>query len=62
MFGLIWLVPLSDVGRMSIWLANYDIPRGENYVDVKVVSDVCSGITTPAFAFGEVLGKELSET
>lgn len=43
------------VGRMSMWSANRDIPCGENYVDVKIVSDVCSGVTTPPLAFGQAL-------
>ncbi len=45
----------QGIGRMSMWSANRDIPCGENYVDVKVVSDVCSGVKTPAFLFGQVL-------
>lgn len=43
------------VGRMSMWSANRDIPCGENYVDLKVVSDVCSGVATRASAFGQAL-------
>lgn len=46
----------KGLGRMSMWSANRDIPCGENYVDLKVVSDVCSGVTTPAYAFAEALG------
>lgn len=46
----------KGIGRMSMWSANRDIPCGENYVDVKIVSDVCSGVTTPAFVFSETLG------
>lgn len=34
----------QGVGRLSMWSANRDIPCGENYVDVKVVSDACSGV------------------
>jgi chitinase len=45
------------IGRMSMWSANRDIPCGENYVDLKIVSDVCSGVTTPPYLFGEVLGQ-----
>lgn len=45
----------QGVGRMSMWSANRDIPCGKNYVDVKVVSDVCSGVKTPAFLFSQVL-------
>ena len=46
----------QGVGRMSMWSANRDIPCGANYVDVKVVSDLCSGVTSPAFAFANTLG------
>lgn len=46
----------QGVGRLSMWSANRDIPCGENYVDRTIVSDVCSGVTTPAYAFGEALG------
>lgn len=45
------------LGRMSLWSANRDIPCGENYVDVKVVSDVCSGVKSPTFAFTQALAK-----
>lgn len=43
------------VGRMSMWSANRDIPCGENYVDVKVVSDSCSGVKSPKMSFAEAL-------
>ncbi|MCA9354554.1 MAG: glycosyl hydrolase family 18 [Candidatus Kaiserbacteria bacterium] len=46
----------QGVGRMSIWSANRDIPCGENYVDVKVVSDRCSGVTASPYAFSLALG------
>ncbi len=46
----------KGIGRMSMWSANRDIPCGANYVDVKVVSDLCSGVTAPAFGFSNVLG------
>ncbi len=48
------------VGRMSMWSANRDIPCGENYVDVKVVSDVCSGVTTAGGQFASTLGNEFT--
>jgi chitinase len=32
------------VGRMSMWSANRDITCGSNYVNLKVVSDSCSGV------------------
>lgn len=43
------------VGRISMWSANRDIPCGENYVDTKVVSDLCSGVTSPKYAFTNAL-------
>lgn len=45
----------KGVGRMSMWSANRDIPCGENYVDVKVVSDVCSGVEAPTYSFTKTL-------
>ena len=45
----------QGLGRMSMWSANRDIPCGENYADRKVVSDVCSGVTTPPYTFGATL-------
>jgi chitinase len=45
----------QGVGRMSMWSANRDIPCGENYVDVKVVSDSCSGVKTPKSGFTQAL-------
>lgn len=45
------------VGRMSMWSANRDIPCGENYVDVKVVSDSCSGVKSAKLSFSEALSQ-----
>lgn len=45
----------QGVGRMSMWSANRDIPCGENYVDVKVVSDSCSGVKSPKSSFTQAL-------
>jgi chitinase len=45
----------QGVGRMSMWSANRDTPCGENYVDVKVVSDSCSGVKSAKFTFAEAL-------
>ena len=47
----------SGVGRMSMWSANRDIPCGANYVDVKVVSNLCSGVSSPQYAFARALAK-----
>ncbi len=43
-------------GRMSMWSANRDIPCGTNYVDLKIVSDSCSGVKSPKGSFAETLG------
>ncbi len=45
----------QGIGRMSMWSANRDIPCGENYVDVKVVSDSCSGVKTTKSGFAQAL-------
>jgi chitinase len=50
----------KGVGRMSMWSANRDIPCGDNYVNVKVVSDSCSGVTSPTASFGQALGHDFS--
>lgn len=47
----------KGIGRMSMWSANRDIPCGENYVDVKIVSDLCSGVESPAYSFTLALSK-----
>lgn len=43
------------IGRMSMWSANRDIPCGSNYVDLKVVSDSCSGVAQNKQAFADLL-------
>lgn len=43
------------VGRMSMWSANRDIPCGSNYVNLKVVSDSCSGVSQDKQGFANVL-------
>lgn len=47
----------QGIGRMSMWSANRDVPCGENYVDVKVVSDSCSGVKTSKSGFSQALSK-----
>ncbi len=46
----------AGIGRMSMWSANRDVPCGSNYVNVKVVSDSCSGIKQEAQEFSGLLG------
>ncbi|MBP7060615.1 MAG: glycosyl hydrolase family 18 [Candidatus Moranbacteria bacterium] len=45
----------QGVGRLSMWSANRDTLCGENYVDVKVVSDSCSGVKAPKASFAQAL-------
>lgn len=45
----------QGIGRMSMWSANRDTPCGENYVDVKVVSDSCSGVKETKSSFSQAL-------
>jgi chitinase len=42
------------LSRLSMWSANRDQSCGPNYPDVKVVSDVCSGIEQQPGAFGAI--------
>jgi chitinase len=44
------------VGRISMWSANRDITCGSNYVDVKIVSDACSGVKERSGEFSQTLG------
>jgi chitinase len=43
--------------RMSIWSVNRDIQCGENYVDLKKVSDSCSGVKQEKYAFSKILSQ-----
>lgn len=43
--------------RLSIWSLNRDVPCGENYVHLDVVSDSCSGVKQEKFAFSVSLGQ-----
>ncbi|WP_243062762.1 chitinase [Humibacter sp. RRB41] len=45
----------QGVGRVSMWSANRDETCGPNYVDVKVVSDACSGVDQKGVSFASVL-------
>lgn len=47
----------QKLGRMSMWSANRDIPCGENYVDVKVVSASCSGVPSSKGIFAQTLSE-----
>jgi chitinase len=45
------------IGRMSMWSANRDRACGSNYVDVKAVSDSCSGVKQQIGEFAQILGE-----
>ena len=45
----------NSVGRMSMWSANRDVPCGSNYVNLKIVSDSCSGVKQDSRAFASLL-------
>jgi chitinase len=46
----------KSISRMSMWSANRDIECGENYVNIQIVSDSCSGVKQSRFGFAAVLG------
>lgn len=45
----------KGVARISMWSANRDIECGENYVNIAVVSDSCSGVKQEKYAFASIL-------
>src|SRR3990167_9524924 len=49
-----------NIGRMSMWSANRDVPCGSNYVDLKVVSDSCSGVKEPKGSYAVALSESFS--
>lgn len=53
--GLNHFALTQGMSRLSMWSANRDIPCGDNYIDVKVVSDSCSGVKTPKYGFAQAL-------
>lgn len=48
----------QGVGRMSMWSANRDIACGSNYVNLKIVSDSCSGVKQGSKKFAAILSKD----
>jgi chitinase len=44
------------IARMSMWSANRDLECGGNYINVKVVSDSCSGVKQAKLQFASLLG------
>jgi chitinase len=45
------------ISRMSMWSANRDLPCGGNYIDIKIVSDSCSGAKQEKLDFAMALSK-----
>ena len=45
----------KGLGRMSMWSLNRDRTCGENYPDVKIVSNSCSGVEQGAESFAKLL-------
>ncbi|MES2876142.1 MAG: chitinase [Patescibacteria group bacterium] len=58
--GLNAFAKSKRMGRMSSWSANRDAKCGDNYVDIKVVSDSCSGVDQEKGEFGSILGNKFS--
>lgn len=46
----------AGVGRMSMWSLNRDATCSDNYGDVSIVSDSCSGIEQDGMLFADALG------
>lgn len=46
----------KNIARVSIWSANRDRSCGDNYVNISVVSDSCSGVKQEAGQFANILG------
>lgn len=60
--GLNSFVSAKGIIRLSMWSANRDVQCSDNYVNVSVVSDSCSGIEQTRFAFARALSKGLNST
>lgn len=58
--GLNQFARSKGVGRMSMWSANRDLACGSNYVNLKIVSDSCSGVVQPKQAFARALSSGFS--
>lgn len=50
----------KQLGRMSLWSLNRDRSCSPNYVDVKQVSDSCSGVAQGDQSFTDILGDKFS--
>lgn len=50
----------QKIGRMSMWSLNRDASCGPNYVDLKRVSDSCSGVEQGDVKFADVLASKFT--
>jgi chitinase len=50
----------KQLGRMSMWSLNRDRTCSPNYVDVKQVSDACSGVEQGDQTFSDILGAKFT--
>jgi len=58
--GLNQFARAQGISRMSMWSANRDITCGSNYIDLKVVSDSCSGVNEGNTTFAALLSNGFS--
>jgi chitinase len=52
----------NAIGRMSMWSANRDILCGSNFVNLRAVSDSCSGVEQKDGEFAQTLGASFTGT
>jgi chitinase len=57
--GLASFITEHKIGRASMWSLNRDRACGSNYVDLKVVSDSCSGVAQKKASFARLLSASL---
>ncbi|WP_104089071.1 MULTISPECIES: glycosyl hydrolase family 18 [unclassified Cryobacterium] len=50
----------KQLGRMSMWSLNRDRACSPNYVDIKQVSDACSGVDQNDQSFSDILGAKFT--
>ncbi len=50
----------KGIGRLSIWSENRDVACGGNYLNLRIVSNSCSGVTQSPFEFSSLLKKSFS--
>jgi chitinase len=53
--GLNRFARAHGMSRMSMWSANRDLTCGSNYINLRVVSDSCSGVAQTQYQFASIL-------